>query len=607
MRDLLSRGIGVHHGGLLPIVKEVVEMLFQRGLVKVLFATETFAMGVNMPARSVVFSGIRKHDGHSFRELLAGEYTQMSGRAGRRGLDPTGVVIINAADELPETGLLSKMLLGQPTKLQSQFRLTYNMILNLLRVEALKVEEMIKRSFSENASQRLLPDQEKKVKEVEKLLSSLPDMPDKERAEDLNLYYDMCLTAQRSNLDVLQMAQSQQQGVKYFAPGRIVVLYDSQFSTFAPAVIVKAVSSDDYLVLAAVSEEMKSGKLDSRWEKMPPRWPPTLHCYSYDGLVYDLREVPLSSIVTITMHVIKIEQSMIMALRISAMQRTVEAMQPIIREMSNQSKIAEADWGNLRRIDFQEVVKERAKYDARVKDFLSGHSGFTSEPTFVKEYDMTHHRKLLETEIRRLKMSMSDENLELLPDYHQRIEVLKRMRFIDPVSENVLLKGRVACEINSVDELVSTELILDNFWNAFEPEEIVGLLSCLVFKEKADGEIELEGRLLQGYETIVATAERISSIQSHFQLNTLNYETALKTHMVPVAHQWAKGMPFAEICQMTDIAEGTIVRVITRLDESCRELRDAARVIGDADLWSKMEICQQLIRRDVIFAASLYF
>lgn len=166
MRELLSRGIGVHHGGLLPIVKEVVEILFQRGLVKVLFATETFAMGVNMPARCVVFSGIRKHDGHNFRELYAGEYTQMSGRAGRRGLDATGTVIINAADELPDSSILHKMLLGQPTKLQSQFRLTYNMILNLLRVEALKVEEMIKRSFSENASQRLLPDQQKKVKEV---------------------------------------------------------------------------------------------------------------------------------------------------------------------------------------------------------------------------------------------------------------------------------------------------------------------------------------------------------------------------------------------------------------------------------------------------------
>lgn len=99
-----------------------MELLFARGLVKILFATETFAMvgfqafgrkkkwgsdlsvtqGVNMPAKCVVFSGIRKHDGRSFRDILPGEYTQMAGRAGRRGLDPTGTVIIVANDTLPE-------------------------------------------------------------------------------------------------------------------------------------------------------------------------------------------------------------------------------------------------------------------------------------------------------------------------------------------------------------------------------------------------------------------------------------------------------------------------------------------------------------------------
>lgn len=79
----------------------MVELLFSRGLVKVLFATETFAMGVNMPARTVVFSGTRKHDGRNFRDLLAGEYTQMSGRAGRRGLDSTGVVIIVCNEHEP--------------------------------------------------------------------------------------------------------------------------------------------------------------------------------------------------------------------------------------------------------------------------------------------------------------------------------------------------------------------------------------------------------------------------------------------------------------------------------------------------------------------------
>lgn len=92
---MLSRGFGVHHGGLLPILKESVEVLFSQSIVKVLVATETFAMGVNMPARSVVFNGIRKHDGRSFRDLLPGEYTQMAGRAGRRGLDRVRLFYIN--------------------------------------------------------------------------------------------------------------------------------------------------------------------------------------------------------------------------------------------------------------------------------------------------------------------------------------------------------------------------------------------------------------------------------------------------------------------------------------------------------------------------------
>lgn len=94
MKSLLERGIAVHHGGLLPIVKELIELLFAKGLIRVLFATETFAMGLNLPTRTVVFSEIQKHDGNNLRNLNPGEFTQMAGRAGRRGLDKTGTVIV---------------------------------------------------------------------------------------------------------------------------------------------------------------------------------------------------------------------------------------------------------------------------------------------------------------------------------------------------------------------------------------------------------------------------------------------------------------------------------------------------------------------------------
>ena len=225
LRELLSRGIAVHHGGLLPIVKEVVEILFAKTLVKVLFATETFAMGLNLPTRTVVFSGFRKHDGRAFRDLLPGEYTQMAGRAGRRGIDPVGsVIIVNSnSDEAPPAATLKQMILGDPTKLRSQFRLTYNMILNLLRVEALKIEEMIKRSFSENATQALLPQQEKQVKLSESDLAKIKREPCEICDIDLQECHAAAMAFQSATADLHLALVASPVGRRMFSTKRLVV------------------------------------------------------------------------------------------------------------------------------------------------------------------------------------------------------------------------------------------------------------------------------------------------------------------------------------------------------------------------------------------------
>lgn len=225
LRELLARGIAVHHGGLLPIVKEVVEILFAKTLVKVLFATETFAMGLNLPTRTVVFSGFRKHDGRAFRDLLPGEYTQMAGRAGRRGIDKVGsVIIVNSnSDEAPPAATLRQMILGDPTKLRSQFRLTYNMILNLLRVEALKIEEMIKRSFSENATQALLPEQEKQVKISEADLVKIKREPCDICDIDLEQCHAAAIKFQADTTDMHLSLVASPVGRRMFAPKRLIV------------------------------------------------------------------------------------------------------------------------------------------------------------------------------------------------------------------------------------------------------------------------------------------------------------------------------------------------------------------------------------------------
>jgi ATP-dependent RNA helicase DOB1 len=143
---LLRRGIGVHHSGLLPILKETIEILFQEGLIKVLFATETFSIGLNMPAKTVVFTSVRKFDGVSQRWVTPSEFIQMSGRAGRRGLDDRGIVIM-MINEAMEPAVAKEIVRGQQDNLNSAFHLGYNMILNLMRVEGISPEFMLERCF----------------------------------------------------------------------------------------------------------------------------------------------------------------------------------------------------------------------------------------------------------------------------------------------------------------------------------------------------------------------------------------------------------------------------------------------------------------------------
>lgn len=146
----LLRGIGVHNAGLFPSVKEAVEVMFCEHLLKVVYCTETFALGINMPARAVAFDSLEKYDGIDFRFLKTREYFQMAGRAGRRGMDREGFVYSIVDPRVTETDEVVKVIEGEVEPLESQFSLSYNTVLNLVR---LKEQEKIDRVLSNNFGQ----------------------------------------------------------------------------------------------------------------------------------------------------------------------------------------------------------------------------------------------------------------------------------------------------------------------------------------------------------------------------------------------------------------------------------------------------------------------
>ncbi|MBK0419104.1 DEAD/DEAH box helicase [Leucobacter sp. CSA1] len=167
----LERGIAAHHAGLLPVFKTVVERLFQRRLVKLVFATETLALGINMPARAVVIESLEKFNGVERVPLTSGEYTQLTGRAGRRGIDTEGHAVVVWSDGV-DVEELAQLAGARAFPVRSSFRPTPNMAVNLLqRLSATRARETLELSFAQFQADRAVVDQARELRAEQESLA----------------------------------------------------------------------------------------------------------------------------------------------------------------------------------------------------------------------------------------------------------------------------------------------------------------------------------------------------------------------------------------------------------------------------------------------------
>ena len=172
MIELMRRGVAVHHSGVIPVLREIVEIMFGKGYVRLLFATETFAVGVNMPTKTVLFTDIQKFSESQFRFFHPHEYTQMAGRAGRRGLDKVGHVIhlFNLYDGVSAIGqhVLKNVLAGVPQTLQSKYAIDYDTVLN---VAADGKGDLVERSLQVAMTSMAKYENESALASIDKLLT----------------------------------------------------------------------------------------------------------------------------------------------------------------------------------------------------------------------------------------------------------------------------------------------------------------------------------------------------------------------------------------------------------------------------------------------------
>jgi len=616
MQSLLKRGIGVHHSGILPILKEVIEMLFQDGLVKLLFATETFAMGVNMPARTVVFDNIRKHDGTTRRNLLPAEYIQMAGRAGRRGLDTTGTVIILCKNEVPESSELHSMMLGQPTKLSSQFRVTYSMILNLLRVEHLRVEDMMKRSFGEDHQQSKLGNVRQKLQELYDKVQLMPSLAC-DICQDIDSYYNNATTFLQLKEEMQESLLTHPNMVREMNAGRVLMVqHQGQCNKLGVLLSTDSRSKEKiYKVLVLVGDANLSTVDESS------------SCTKIFGLSqidrglfypafkvsHAVVSIKAKAIWEVTKSHLKIEADKIVSdwdnRQIPRFRDNppgpscTSAVQELSRLSQNDSieiisPLQDWKWNNMELVSkFQELAILRNRLHA---------VACTSCSQFEDHLKQTCDAMVIKEELQRTQFLVSEDSLQHSAEYHSRLQVLKELNYVDKQG-TLQMKGKVACEMGN-HELIITELVFHNVLTELEPAEIAALLSCLVFQDKTTSEPQMTPVLEKGRLRIREIAEKIGQTQQACGLKEAigDFVDQFKFGLVEVIYEWANGMAFAEIMDLTEVQEGMIVRCIQRLDETLRDVRDAARIIGDPILYQKMGEASTAIKRDIVFAASLY-
>ncbi|KAK6915835.1 rRNA-processing arch domain, partial [Dillenia turbinata] len=652
MLPLLKRGIGVHHSGLLPILKEVIEILFQEGLIKefisnvlvniassfvssfdlgksrlvsilCLFATETFSIGLNMPAKTVVFTNVRKYDGDKFRWLSSGEYIQMSGRAGRRGIDERGICIL-MMDEKMEPSTAKMMLKGSADPLNSAFHLSYNLLLNQMRSEDSDPENLLRSSFYQFQADRAIPSLEKQAKDLEEERDSIII----EEEESLKDYYNLIQQYKSLKKDVRDIALAPRYSLPFLQPGRLVCVQctrDEKSPSFSiedqvtwGVIInferVKGITNDDadqkpeeadYTVDVLTRCMVSRDAVNKKTIKIVPLKGPG------DPVVV---AIPISQAKSMKLLLLKSGIENLSSVRLiipkdllplEARENTLKKVSEVLSRFSKQG---------IPRLDPEEDMKvNSSSYRKAVRRMEALESLFEkhqmgNSPLIEQKLKTLHQKQELAAKIKSIKRTLrASTALAFKDELKARKRVLRRLGYV--TSDDVVeLKGKVACEISSADELTLTELMFNGVLKDIKVEEMVALLSCFVWQEKLHDAPKPKDELELLFTQLQDTARRVAKVQLEckVQIDVENFVHSFRPDIMEAVYAWAKGSKFYQIMEITQVFEGSLIRAIRRLEEVLQQLIQAAKSIGETELETKLEEAVSKIKRDIVFAASLY-
>jgi len=563
LAESLGRGVASHHAGMLPLFKEAVEELFAQGLVKVVFATETLSLGINMPARTVAIERLTKWQGERHELLTPGEYTQLTGRAGRRGIDSRGAAVVLHQPFIPFeriTGLAST----RTYPLTSSFRPSYNMAVNLVaNYERPQAERLLASSFAQFLADRTVHGAEQTMARNAGYLAGYLESAACDRG-DVAEYWELRrrLRARESTLaDAERRTETQEaaEALRSLTSGTVIWLPGGRRRGLA-AVIGPAGGRDNSTGVLVLTEDRRVRRVAVR---------------DLGGAPIKVGKVAMPRQLSPKSPRFK-----------SYVARALSELDPPERPRPRRKRRAGAD--------DQELAALRAELRGHP---VHGCPDLTAHEKWMHRHDqLAKEQKTLSERVRRRTGS-------LVRTFDRVLEVLGSLGYVNGFA--LTDKGETLRRVYAETDLVVVEAMHRGVWRGLDPAELAACVSSLVYETRGAEGLPGDAPLAPTRavtDALAALTKLQEEVHAHEEAGGLTLTRQLDPGFADPAHRWASGDPLEDVLATEDITPGDFVRVTKQLIDLLRQI---ALVADDPEVQSTARSAVDACHRGVVAYSSL--
>lgn len=572
--DSLPLGLGLHHAGLVPSIKYLVEILFQKGLIKVVFATETLAAGINMPARTTIISNLSKKGEYGHRDLTVSEFSQMTGRAGRRGIDTIGncIVLDDGYSSLKQSMDLIK---GFPEPIESHFTFSYNMVLNLLKNYHLnQIKPILKRSFKQYQSNKEIININEDLKTQQKYLNNI--ILEKnfkcEKSSSSEITGNMFNYLELKNkLEKLQNTLKSEYIFKQ--------LNNTKIGTI---LIIKIPQYKNSIVGVLINKKFSSTKKNLK-----------IWVYTNNGIIIT---------------------DSIYCIYISKKYRNLNLSPDLIKKLKKIKKnkfINDKSYPNLfSNEEIQEIHEEMISFNKsqfemidNIKSQIKNHICETCDK---KEKHLKSYKSIiwLNNRIEKLKQEIEIRQEIFWEQFLKFTNVLKYFDFLIEDKEDLkpTIKGEITCHIRAQNDLLISLVVLSGILDELTPSEIATSLVCLTHesrkRENYFDDLHYHYFSKKCGKTISKIREIAEEIEFIQKKEKVDYPLVIDLEMVPLIYLWANNYSWKDIISKNNLNDGDIIRSIRQLIDLLHQLSNLPAISNE--LQRKFKEAIDLLDRDLV-------